>query len=358
VKGYLLFGDGGRRDGVLIGAKQPAIGELVFNTSMTGYQEILTDPSYWRQLVVLTHPEIGNYGCGEAAVESTLGRAWGMVFRDLSPGVWHHRQREPFDVCLARLGVTAITGLDTRAIVKKIRDDGAANAMIAPADYPLEKAAAELAAAPSMVGANLIPAVSTREPVRHGDGALHIALLDFGIKYSTIRALLDRGCRVTQLPWDTAVAEIAALNPDGVLLSNGPGDPSAAPELPPKIAEIIDRWPTMGICLGFQMMALALGGRTYKLPFGHHGGNHPVKVDGRALITAQNHGFAVDPESLDPARVALTHLSLFDQSLEGFRLRDRPAFGLQFHPEAGPGPHDCLDSFDQFVQMAGAHAKA
>ncbi len=356
MKGYLLFGDGGRHDGTLIGARQATVGELVFNTSMTGYQEILTDPSYHRQIVTLTHPEIGNYGCHDDADESNLGRAAGMVFRDLSPGVWHYRQKRTFDDFLASLQVTAITGVDTRAVVHKIRDQGAANVIIAPAEYPLERAQAELAAAPPMIGANLAPDVSTRQPLTHGDGETHIALLDFGIKRSTIRALTERGCKVTQLPWNTSLAAITALKPDGVLLSNGPGDPDAVPGAPALIAELIDRWPVMGICLGFQIMALALGGKTYKLPFGHHGGNHPVKCGDRALITAQNHGFAVDAGSLDPERVELTHHSLFDQSLEGFRLRDRPAFGVQFHPEAGPGPNDCMERFDFFLSLVKEHA--
>ncbi len=357
MKGYLLFGDGTRIEGLLVGAFRPTIGELVFNTSMTGYQEILTDPSYHRQLVVLTHPEIGNYGVEEEVSESDLGHAAGMIFRNLSPGVWHRRSEQTFHQYLSGLGVTAITSLDTRKLTHDIRENGPRNVMIVPEDYPLERALEELRNAPSMVGASLAPEVSTTTLRHYGSGETHIVLVDYGIKIASVRALLDRGCRITQVPWNTSAAEIAKLQPDGILLSNGPGDPAAIPLVTEIVAELLERYPTMGICLGFQLMALALGGRTYKLPFGHRGGNHPVKYAGRVVITSQNHGFAVDPDSLDRDRVELTHFSLFDQSLEGFKLRDRPVFGVQFHPEAAPGPHDCLDHFDYFLSLVrGTHA--
>ncbi len=357
MKGYLLFSDGTRMEGVLAGAFRPTIGELVFNTSMTGYQEILTDPSYHRQVVVLTHPEIGNYGVQEKVSESDLGHASGMIFRNISPGVFHRESEQTFHSYLADIGVTAITGLDTRKLTQMIRTKGPSNVMIVPEDYPQEKALEELAAAPPMAGASLVPEVSVKEPRFHGDGDTHIVLVDYGIKIASVRALLDRGCRITQVPWNTPASEIHKMKPDGILLSNGPGDPSAVPGVPEIVAELIDTYPTMGICLGFQLMCLALGGKTYKLPFGHRGGNHPVKFRDRVVITSQNHGFAVDPDSLDMNRVKLTHYSLFDQSLEGFEMLDKPVFGVQFHPEAAPGPHDCLDHFDYFLSLVrGANA--
>lgn len=359
MQGYLLLSDGTCMEGRLFGACDVTVGELVFNTSMTGYQEILTDPSYHRQVVVLTQPEIGNYGCHDEVSESSLGRASGMIVRSMSPGTWHRTNRDPFDRFLADLGVTAIADVDTRHLTRLVRDHGNQMVVIAPETCPKEKAKTLLNQAPPMTGASLVPEVSVRQPVVHGDGELHIALLDFGIKLATIRALNERGCKVTQLPWNTSYEEVAALKPDGILLSNGPGDPSAVPGVPQVVAKLMDSFPTMGICMGFQLMALGLGGETYKLPFGHRGGNHPVKFEDKVVITSQNHGFAVKPESLDRSRLLLTHTSLFDDSLEGFELRDKPVFGVQFHPEAAPGPHDCLDHFDYFltlIRKTQAHA--
>jgi len=359
MEGYLLFGDGSEMKGTLAGACKPTVGELVFNTSMTGYQEILTDPSYHGQIVVLTQPEIGNYGTADEVSESDIGRAAGMIFRNMSPGVWHRTSEQSFDALLASLGVTAITEVDTRVLTHRIREKGPGNVLIAPEDLPREEARNILAAAPQMKGANLVPNVSVKAPRTHGSGKTHIVLLDLGIKIATIRALTERDCRVTQVPWNTSFEEIAALEPDGIMLSNGPGDPAAIPGIPKVVGRLMETYPTMGICLGFQVMALALGGETYKLPFGHRGGNHPVRFNGRVAITSQNHGFAVQPESLDESRVELTHISLFDKTLEGFELKGKPVFGVQFHPEAAPGPHDCMDHFDYYLTLVrGAHAQA
>ena len=351
MQGYLLLADGTYMEGTLFGASEVTLGELVFNTSMTGYQEILTDPSYHKQVVVLTQPEIGNYGCHDEISESSLGRASGMVVRSMSPGTWHRRNRDPFAAFLKNLGVTAIADVDTRHLTRLIRDKGNQAVVIAPQTYPREQAQQILADAPSMNGAALVSEVSVSQPVTHGSGSTLIALLDFGIKAATIRALVDRGCTVVQLPWNTSFETIQAMNPDGIMLSNGPGDPSAVKGVPEVIAQLMDHYPVMGICMGFQLMALALGGETYKLPFGHRGGNHPVKFENKVVITSQNHGFAVKPESLDHQRLTLTHESLFDGSLEGFQLKDKPVFGVQFHPEAAPGPHDCLDHFDYFLSL-------
>lgn len=358
MQGYLLLADGSRFDGELVGAGVPVGGELVFNTSMTGYQEIVTDPSYHRQIVVLTFPEIGNYGCADILSESHLAHAAGMVFREYSPGTWHRENDESFGAFLKRIGVTAITGVDTRRLTSLIRDQGPQNAMIFPATVDQDEAARTVAGLPAMEGANLVPEVSTEETRIYGaSGETHIVLLDFGIKIATIRALVERGCRVTQVPYDTSFESIVDMKPHGIMLSNGPGDPSALGETVETVGKLIDRFPTMGICLGFQLMARSLGGKTYKLPFGHRGGNHPVKFNDRVIITAQNHGFAVDEKSLDESKVRLTHRSLFDGSLEGFEVVGKPVFGVQFHPEAAPGPHDSHDHFDYFLKLVrGDHA--
>ncbi|MCB1052154.1 MAG: glutamine-hydrolyzing carbamoyl-phosphate synthase small subunit [Acidobacteria bacterium] len=347
--------DGTRLDGLLLGARARALGELVFNTSVVGYQEILTDPSYHGQIVVLTQPEIGNYGVHENACESYLGRAAGLVFRSLSPQVYHPESEMDLDAYLRSLDTTAICEVDTRYLTRKLRDGGAQNAALFPAAIDTDQARAYLAGAPNMVGASLAPLVSTPRPVEHGSGSKHVVLVDFGIKLQTIKQLVQRGCRVTQVPWNTPFNAIQALNPDGILLSNGPGDPDAVPGVREVVARLMDHYPVMGICLGYQIMALALGGTTYKLPFGHRGGNHPVKdrISNRVFITAQNHGFAVDEESMKHPEIEITHHSLFDGSLEGFRLKERPVFGVQFHPEAAPGPRDCQPLFDQFLTLMG-----
>ena len=353
MQGYLLLADGSLFEGRLFGCGSPVEGELVFNTSMVGYQEILTDPSYHRQIVVLTYPEIGNYGTMPSACESRNGHASGMVIRQMSPAVWHRLSEDDFDAYLNEKKITAIADIDTRLLTRKIRDSGPQNALIAPAELDLSDAKAQIEAMPSMIGANLVPAVSTKTTTRHGGGPVRIVLVDYGIKQRTIDQLARRGCEVFVVPWDSSFEAVSELKPHGVLLSNGPGDPDAVPGVPETVAQLMDAWPVMGICLGYQMMALALGGRTFKLPFGHRGGNHPVKdlQSGAVLITAQNHGFAVDAQSLPGDRVELTHESLFDGSLEGFRLLDRPAFGVQFHPEAAPGPRDAELLFDRFLSL-------
>jgi carbamoyl-phosphate synthase small subunit len=361
VEGYLLLADGTRLEGSLLGVPEPVMGELVFNTSVVGYQEIFTDPSYCGQIVVFAQPEIGNYGMQAGAVESELGCAEGLVLRSLSPAVYHHASECSLEEYLAERGKTALVGVDTRALVLRLRRSGNQAAILAPVDMAEAEAKERLARMPAMAGANLVPRVSTQYARTFGEGPLHVAILDFGIKRASCQQLLRRGCRLTQLPWDTSLTQIRSLQPNGILLSNGPGDPAAVPGVAKLVAELLKEFPVMGICLGFQIMALALGGATYKLPFGHRGGNHPVldRRSKRVMITSQNHGFAVLESSLDDSLVQPTHHSLFDGSLEGLACRHSASFGVQFHPEAAPGPLDCLDLFDEFLEnmRGGCHAQ-
>ncbi len=354
MTGVLVLRDGSRFEGRLFGAPTSIVGELVFNTSVVGYQEIATDPSYHRQIVVLTTPEIGNYGTSIDAQESQLAHAAGLVIRHMSPHALHRTSRQNLSDYLASIGVPCIAELDTRALTQRIRDQGPTTAWIGSSLVPESEIFAHIEAEPPMTGANLVPDVSTPKAITHGKGSMRVVLLDFGIKANTIRCLVERGCQVIQVPWNTSYDAICAHQPNGILLSNGPGDPDAVPRVRETVQELMDSFPTFGICLGFQIMALALGARTYKLPFGHRGGNHPVKdlATGKVVITSQNHGFAVDADSL-PTTVSASHISLFDRSLEGFVLKDKPSFGVQFHPEAAPGPRDCANLFDEFVRLMG-----
>jgi len=359
MKGYLLLEDGTTYEGSLFGSQNPACGELVFNTSMTGYQEILTDPSYWRQNVVLTFPEIGIYGTCPDWSESELGHASGMIVRNFTESTAHRLSTSSFGELLKEKQIPVLSGLDTRALTIKIREKGPQKSLIASADLSKDRAIEIMKATPSMEGANLVPDVSCSKMLIHGTGKWNVGLIDYGVKKSIIRQLVSRDCTVYQFPWDTPFKSLNQINLHGFLLSNGPGDPAAVPGVRETIKSCHNLLPTMGICLGYQLLALSLGASTYKLPFGHRGGNHPVKdlLYNRVMITAQNHGFAVDPDSFSAEQVSLTHTSLFDGSLEGFQLNEFPAFGVQFHPEAGPGPSDALKLFDQFIKsMEEFHA--
>ena len=353
MKGYLLLEDGQVFYGRLHGKSGFACGELVFNTSMTGYQEVLTDPSYCRQMVVLTFPEIGIYGTHSHSNESTTSQAAGMVWRHVSSESLPRLADNNLDSFLKSRGIVAISDVDTRHLTLLIRQNGPQKSIIAPDTMPLEKAREHLLHEPPMLGANLVPQVSCTEVITHGSGRWKIGLLDFGVKTSIISNLIKRKCQVIQFPWDTSFETLRTSQLDGLLFSNGPGDPSAVPGVRDVLLKGADEYPVMAICLGYQILALAMGATTFKMPFGHRGGNHPVKnlKTGRVLITAQNHGFAVRPESLPQVQVELTHRSLFDGSLEGFRLRNKPVFGVQFHPEAGPGPSDATVLFDQFLEQ-------
>jgi carbamoyl-phosphate synthase small subunit len=364
----LALADGTVFRGISIGADGLSSGEVVFNTAMTGYQEILTDPSYCRQIVTLTYPHIGNTGTNAEDEESAAVHAAGLVVRDLPLRVSNFRNTQPLDDYLRQRGIRGIAGIDTRKLTRILRDGGAqSGALLAGSD----DAAAALSAArafPGLVGMDLAKEVSTGKAYAwiQGGWALgkgfqdstsarfHVVAWDYGIKRNILRMLAERGCRVTVLPAQTPAVQALALKPDGVFLSNGPGDPEPCDYAITAIREVLEntRIPVFGICLGHQLMALASGARTMKMKFGHHGGNHPVKdLDtGLVAITAQNHGFAVDPDSL-PATLRPTHRSLFDGSLQGLARTDRPAFCFQGHPEASPGPHDIGYLFDRFVTM-------
>ncbi|MFN3564757.1 MAG: glutamine-hydrolyzing carbamoyl-phosphate synthase small subunit [Burkholderiaceae bacterium] len=362
----LALADGTVFRGRSIGAVGSAVGEVVFNTAMTGYQEILTDPSYSRQLVTLTYPHIGNTGTNAEDVEASRVHAAGLIVRDLPRAHSSFRADSTLGDYLRREGVVAIADIDTRRLTRILRDRGSQPGAIAVGTDEAE--AVRLARSfPGMAGLDLAKVVSVREPYEwtetawrpgQGYGTLaqpkrHVVAYDFGVKRNILRLLAERGCRITVVPAQTTAAEAIRFKPDGVFLSNGPGDPEPCDYAIEAARELIARGlPTFGICLGHQIMGLASGGRTLKMKFGHHGANHPVQdLDtGRVAITSQNHGFAVDPKSL-PDHCRITHVSLFDGTLQGFRRTDRPAFCFQGHPEASPGPHDIEYLFDRFVKL-------
>lgn len=365
----LALADGTIFRGVSIGAEGYCVAEIVFNTAMTGYQEILTDPSYSGQIVTLTYPHIGNTGINDEDVESSRIHAAGLVIRDCSLRVSNFRATRSLPDYLKAQGVVGISGVDTRKLTRILRDGGAQGACILEGTD--EQPAVDLARGfPGMSGQDLARVVSTRnsqewaggswqlgQGYSHpGAGKYHVVAYDFGVKANILRLLVDRGCRVTVVPAQTPVADVLALNPDGLFLSNGPGDPEPCDYAieATKVA-FAKKIPLFGICLGQQIMGLALGGQTVKMKTGHHGANHPVKEldTGRVFITSQNHGFAVDAASL-PVNVRLTHISLFDGTLQGFELTDGPAFCFQGHPEASPGPHDIAVLFDKFISLMAA----
>jgi carbamoyl-phosphate synthase small subunit len=363
----LALADGSVFRGSSIGALGLASGEVVFNTAITGYQEILTDPSYCRQIVTLTHPHIGNTGTNREDMESARVFAAGLVVRDLSSIASSWRAEEPLGDFLARNGVVAIGGIDTRRLTRILREKGAQNGALLAGSDDAQRALQAARAFPGLAGMDLAKVVSVDKPYEWSEGSwqlgagfttgagarFHVVAYDYGIKRNILRLLADRGCRVTVLPAQRPAAEAIALKPDGVFLSNGPGDPEPCDYAIRAIREIVQEGiPTFGICLGHQLLGLASGARTVKMKFGHHGANHPVKdlATGSVVITSQNHGFAVDPATLPP-NLKATHVSLFDGSLQGLARTDRPAFCFQGHPEASPGPHDIGYLFDRFAQL-------
>ncbi len=381
----LALADGTVFQGTSIGAAGRTVGEVVFNTALTGYQEILTDPSYCRQIVTLTYPHIGNYGVNVQDTEASKVHAAGLIIKDLPVRSSNFRQGQTLPEYLAAEGTVAIADLDTRRLTRILRTGGAQNGTIVA--YPVgtvvtqamkDEAVALARSAPSMAGLDLAQVVTRSEPEvwtetewklagangqpgfgQVTDAAYHVVAYDFGVKRNILRMLAERGCKVTVVPAKTPASEVLKHRPDGIFLSNGPGDPEPCDYAIAAARELIETGiPTFGICLGHQIMALASGARTFKMKFGHHGANHPVKDldNGRVSITSQNHGFAVDAATL-PANLRATHVSLFDGTLQGLARTDKPAFCFQGHPEASPGPHDIAYLFDRFTELM-AQAKA
>ena len=366
----LVLEDGTVFEGVSVGAPGMSVGEVVFNTAMTGYQEILTDPSYAKQIVTLTYPHIGNTGCNPDDDEAAKVWCAGLVVRDVPrrPSSW--RSRVPLQDWLRGRGIVAIAGIDTRRLTRLLRERGAQNGVLMAGEVDVERALETARKFPGLKGMDLAKVVTTGRPYVWRDGQLdldsgafaraeprfRVVAYDFGVKHNILRMLAERGCELTVVPAQTPASGVLAMQPDGVFLSNGPGDPEPCDYAIAAIREFIARKvPLFGICLGHQLLALAAGARTVKMGHGHHGANHPVidLASGRVMITSQNHGFAVDESTL-PANVRVTHRSLFDGTNQGIELTDAPAFSFQGHPEASPGPHDVSPLFDRFVaSMAG-----
>jgi carbamoyl-phosphate synthase small subunit len=355
----LVLADGSVFEGELIGADPTggvAAGEVVFNTVLSGYQEVITDPSYAGQIITFTYPHIGNYGVNVADFEARRPFCRGVVVRELARRPSNHRAEAPLDGLLRRYGVSGIARIDTRRLTRLIRDSGALPGAFGTASEDVLRAAA--VSEPGTDGVDLVAEVTTSEPYAVGDGGRLIVAYDFGIKQSILRSLSALG-RVEVVPASTPAAAVLARRPDGVFLSNGPGDPAMVAGASEAIAALIGEVPVFGICLGHQLLARAIGAETYKLPFGHHGGNHPVRHEdtGKVEITSQNHNFCVDPASLD-GRATVTHVNLNDHTVEGMRVTGARAFSVQYHPEAGPGPHDAKYLFAVFDELMGGRRGA
>ena len=376
-KAILALEDGAVFEGWSFGFLGEKTGEVVFNTSMTGYQEILTDPSYKGQIVIMTYPLIGNYGINQEDIESQDPKVEGFIVKENSPIFSNWRGDKSLSDYLIRHRIMGAEGMDTRAITKHIRLAGAMKAVLSTDDLDRDRLIEKARTSPGLIGRDLVKEVTCEKSFPWTDGndseflnhhlpprTSHVrpkvVALDYGIKYNILRSLRDWNCEVIVLPASSGAESVLSSQPDGILLSNGPGDPEGVPYAIETVRQLIGKKPIFGICLGHQLLGLALGGRTFKLKFGHRGANQPVKdlKTGRVMITSQNHGFCVDPGSLDPAEVELTQINLNDQTLEGMRHKRFPIFSVQYHPEASPGPHDTQDLFGEFVKMMELHSHA
>ncbi len=374
MEAWLALEDGTVYEGESFGATGEKVGEVVFNTSMIGYQEVLTDPSYKGQIVTMTYPLIGNYGVNPGDLESLHPHVEGFVVREYQRNPSNWRSTDSLDRFLADHGVVGISGIDTRALTRRLRVDGVMRGVIRSGAADPEALVQQARAVPRMVGMDLVREVTTDRPYRwEGDrriymdppgedpgkvwdgfdepGTYRVVVMDYGVKHNILRNLARRGCQVLVLPADYTAEQVLRLNPDGIMLSNGPGDPGAVHYAIEELKALIGQKPMFGICIGHQLLGMALGGERFKLKFGHRGANQPVRQceSGRVEITAQNHGFAIDAATLDESEVELTHINLNDQTLEGLRHRRYPVFSVQYHPEASPGPHDADYLFDRFI---------
>ncbi len=368
-RAILALEDGTVFEGRSVGAPTEHTGEVVFNTAITGYQEVFTDPSYAGQIVILTNPQIGNYGANPSDSEAARPYIEGLVVREFSPIASNWRSRQQAEEFLSAAQIPVVEGIDTRSLVRHLRSCGVMRGVLSGTGGDPNELVEKARCSPSMSGLDLATRVSTPtayawnqpvEPCSPSEPApapaeprFHVVAYDFGIKRNILRRLVQCGCRVTVVPAGTTAEDTLALAPDGVFLSNGPGDPEPLQFQAAQVRKLIGRKPIFGICLGHQILALALGGRTFKLKFGHRGANHPVlnRVTNKVEITSHNHGFAVDPDSLDQNVIEITHMNLNDETLEGFRHRQQPVFCVQYHPEAAPGPHDSRYLFDDFIRL-------
>ncbi|HEX5036832.1 MAG TPA: glutamine-hydrolyzing carbamoyl-phosphate synthase small subunit [bacterium] len=366
-KAVLVLEDGSVFEGISFGAPGERTGEVVFNTSLSGYQEILTDPSYKGQMVVMTYPEIGNYGVNPEDVESWKPFVEGFIVRNYNGVPSNFRSRQTLDSYLKKNGIVAIEGVDTRALTRHLRDQGSKMGILSTKDFDVKRLLKKVRGAEGLVGRDLVQFVTTRKPYHWTEGSwdlktgykkkpikksFKVIAYDFGIKRNILRNLVNAGCDVTVVPATMPYKDVLAKKPDGVFLSNGPGDPEPVTYAIENIRGLLGKVPVFGICLGHQLLGLSLGGKTYKLKFGHHGGNQPVMdLDtNKVEITSQNHGFAVDTDSLK-GKAVLTHVNLNDKTVEGLKLTKVPAFSVQYHPEASPGPHDANYLFERFTKM-------